>query len=146
MQINVRSKGFSLVELMIAVAIIGILAGIALPSYQDHIKKTRRQDAEAALLQFRQAMEKFYANRFTYLGAAVSPTNKAPAIFPQWTPLDTPAGGTKYYNLTIDSASATSFTLKATATGSQVGEDCGDLTLSSNGTKSATGSGTDCWG
>lgn len=139
---NKSIKGFSLLELMIVIAIIGILAGIALPSYQDHVQKSRRQDAEAALMQFRQVMEKFYANRFTYEKAAVSGANTgAPAIFPVSTPLD--SAGTKYYNLSIVSASATAFKLKAQPVGPQANDACGTLTLQSNGTRGS--GGDDCW-
>lgn len=143
---NKSIQGFSLVELMMVVAIVGILAAIALPSYQDHVQKSRRQDAEAALMQFRQVMEKFYANRFTYEKAAKDAANTgAPAIFPVSTPLDTAGqdGATKYYDLAIESATKTSFKLKATPTGSQASDACGTLTLQSNGTRGS--GGTDCW-
>ena len=58
-----NTKGFTLIELMIAVAIVGILAGIAYPSYQDSVRKSRRADAQGALLGFANAMERYFTQR-----------------------------------------------------------------------------------
>src|SRR5690606_38472416 len=70
------SAGFTLIEVMIVVAIIGILAAIAYPSYQDHVRKSRRADAQTALLELAQFMERHYTTNGRYLTSA----NAAPAL------------------------------------------------------------------
>ncbi|NRB38253.1 MAG: prepilin-type N-terminal cleavage/methylation domain-containing protein [Pseudomonadales bacterium] len=124
-----KNSGFTLIELMIVVAIIAILAALALPSYNAQITKTRRTDAMAALTSFANAMERHATDNGSYLGAGtVAGNTGAPTIFATQVPLD---GDAKYYNLTIDAATATSFTLKATPIGVQVGDGFIEL-LSTN--------------
>ena len=115
-----RSKGFTLMELMIVVAIIGILAAIAYPSYENSVKKSRRADAKGALDGFAQAMERYFTANNTYLGAATGGADTgAPTIYSTESPID---GSTKYYNLTIQAATATTFTLRATPKNGQAGD------------------------
>ena len=125
-------KGFTLIELLIAIAIIGILAAVAYPSYMNSVIKSRRVDAQAALLGFAQAMERNYTLNGTYKGAASGGADTgAPTIFSNKSPID---GSDTYYNLTIASAAVNTYTLQATAVGSQLGD--GNLQLTSTGAKS----------
>jgi type IV pilus assembly protein PilE len=112
-----QSKGFTLIELLIVVAIVGILALIAIPAYQSQVAKARRGDAEAALLSLSNAMERYYTQNNTFVGAAVG----AGGIFPNESPLD---GTTKYYDLSIAASDATSYTLQATPKNAQAGDGC----------------------
>ncbi|MBW7473102.1 type IV pilin protein [Marinobacter sp. F4218] len=124
-------SGFTLIELMIVVAIIGIIAAIAYPSYMDHVDKTRRSDAQGALMGLAAAMERHYASNNSYEGAASGGGDTgAPAIYPDEAPLD---GDNKYYDLTIQAADATSFTLRAAPKGAQAGD--GMLELDSTGVR-----------
>ena len=132
--------GFTLIELMVTVAIVGILAAIAYPSYQDSVRKSRRADASGALLGLANAMERHFTETNSYLGAADATTG-VPTIFATTSPVD---GGTAYYNLTVDPATtASSYTLNATPTGAQTGDSCGTLTLTQTGVKSPATAG--CW-
>ncbi len=109
-----NTKGFTLIELMITVAIVGILAGIAYPSYQDSVRKSRRADAQGALLGFANAMERYFTVNNSYLGAPVD-------------------GGTPYYNLTISAAASNAYTLQATPINSQAGD--GFMQISGTGVR-----------
>lgn len=150
-----KIKGFTLVELMIVVAIVGILASIAIPSYQKNILKSRRADARSALLGFANAMERHFTENFSYCEAATAVfvgcgngnDTGVPVIFSATSPLD---GTAVYYNLNIDAANATSFLLSATPVGPQANDDCGILEIDSLLQKDMTGAAAgmttaDCW-
>ena len=142
-------KGFTLIELMIVVAIIGILAAIAYPSYQDSVTKSRRADAKGALLGFANAMERHFTEDAVrgYKEAAVSNADDG---FPDIFSKQSPADGVAYYNLAIDSADTVSYTISATPTGAQVNDKCGTLTLTQTGARDIVDEHSgivkaDCW-
>jgi type IV pilus assembly protein PilE len=138
-----KNKGFSIIELMVVVAIVGILAAIAIPAYQDSVRKSNRADAQGALQQFRQAMERHYSKRYTYEGAAQGGGDTGiPQIFSEKSPID---GGATKYNLTIQAADNNTFTLRATPVDDQANDECGTLELTNTGERSADGTGTRCW-
>ncbi|GAA5446053.1 hypothetical protein Misp06_04261 [Microbulbifer sp. NBRC 101763] len=125
-----RQSGFTLIELMIVVAIIAILAGIAWPSYVDHVRTASRADAQGALMGLAQAMEKHYTQNGSYAGAANGGGDDGtPGIFPAQVPLD---GGSPKYNLTITvGTDPSTYILTATPISGQA--DDGVLLLSSSG-------------
>jgi type IV pilus assembly protein PilE len=142
---QLQQNGFTLIELMVTVAIVGILAGIAYPSYQDSVMKSRRADAKGALLGLANAMERHFTARNTYLGAGTIDGNTgSPTIFSATSPVD---GGTPYYNLTINAATASAYTLHAAPTGAQANDKCGTLSLTQTGARgiSTAIAVTDCW-
>ena len=108
-------NGFTLIELMVVVAIIGLLASIAYPNYQDSVIRSRRADAKGALLGFANAMERYFTENNTYLGAggtAGTPANTgSPRVFSTQSPID---GTTAYYALIIQAATQTTYNLRAT--------------------------------
>nr|WP_288256249.1 type IV pilin protein [uncultured Pseudomonas sp.] len=143
-----KTSGFTLIEVMIVVAIVGILAAVAYPSYQEHVRKTKRADAQAALMELSQFMERFYTANGRYLTSA----NAAPALPFDAAPKD---GGSKSYDLAFAESedpdapnpSANSYILEAVPTGSMADDKCGTLTLSNTGAKGQAAGATlaDCW-
>ncbi len=143
-----RQFGFNLVELLIVVTIIGIIGAVAYPSYLGSVRDTRRADCTGAMTGLGSAMERFYSVNGTYLGAANGGSNTgAPAVFSTTCPVD---GNNPNYNLTIQAATASTYTLRAAPIGDQTNDDCGSLSLTNTGLKGVVGAATgvtwqDCW-
>ena len=134
--LNKRQCGFSMVELLIAVAIIGIISAIAYPSYQNYVIKAKRADGMGALLNASSAMERFGAARNTYATAAVGTT------FVQDVPANDP-----YYRLSLSNLGRSTYTITATPINSMAGRD-GALTITHAGVKTWTdknGNLYNCW-
>jgi len=134
-------RGFTLIEVMIVVAIIAILASIAFPAYQESVRKGKRSDGQGALMGLASAMERYYTENNTYVGATLG----SGGIFNSTVPVD---GGAPYYNLAISTATATAYTLTAAGTGSMADDNkCGSLTINNIGVQGISGSGAvnDCW-
>lgn len=130
-------SGFTLVELMVTVAIIGILASIAYPSYVEYVRRAHRADAQAIMMENAQYMERYFTTNGTYVGATPLPKPQSPE------------SGAARYNITAPAATllATSYIIQAVPTGAFSDPLCGTLTVSQTGarTKSGTGSQADCW-
>tara|TARA_R110002167_G_scaffold138768_9_gene326103 strand:- start:1051 stop:1566 length:516 start_codon:yes stop_codon:yes gene_type:complete len=149
-KMQMKQQGFSLIELMITVAIVGIIAAVAYPSYVQYVEKSRRADGMGALVSFAGAMERHFTVNSSYCGAGTSTTASCgtasstgdPTIFPTEAPLD---GSDKFYDLDISAVTATTFTITATPKNAQSGDSCGTLSLEHTGLRGKTGAGTSCW-
>lgn len=124
---HAKQRGFTLIELMIVVAVVAILSAIAYPSYAEYIRRGHRSDAKAGLLQAQQWLERAATATGQYPTAL-------PAVFTGWT-----ADSTKRYSIGFKGApTTTAFTLIATRkAGPQATDKCGDLTLTNTGVRSA---------
>lgn len=133
-------QGFSLIELMVVVAIVAVLSVVAYASYDWATTKTRRKEAAGCITQGAQFMERFYATNLRYdkTLAGVAVAFPAPLCNDDLTP---------YYNVTLSAVSATTYTVQAVPLGTQATRDtsCGTLAMNQAGTKTASGGGSGCW-
>lgn len=130
-----RHLGFTLIELMITIAIIGILVAVALPSYQDQVIKTRRADGKAKLTDVAQQLERCFSQNGVYTGCT-GHANGASVDSEE-----------EFYSVGIASTAST-YDLTATPQAPQTADTkCANLTLDQTGAKDISGTGTiaDCW-
>ncbi|SDD10652.1 type IV pilin protein [Aquimonas voraii] len=127
-QHRVPAHGFTLVELVVVVAMVAILAAIALPAYNEQVRTSRRAAAQAVLNEVAQCMERFNTANGTYVGgdARCSATD------------------TDTYTFVINVPNRNTFNVVANAIGGQSSDRCGDLGLNQAGQKTHS-AGTDCW-
>lgn len=121
--LSAREAGFTLIELVIALAIVGILASIAYPSYQEHLRKGFRAAAQEQLMEIAQRQQQFFIDNRMF-AADLATLN-----------LTTPPDMATRYNITIavGAGSPPTYVATATATGSQAAD--GNLSINSAGTK-----------
>jgi type IV pilus assembly protein PilE len=150
-----QQRGFTLIEIMITVAIVGLLAAIAIPSYQESVRKSRRAEARGQLLEVAQYMQRFFSQNDSFAtskdgAAATVPTELARV--PR-----TAAAGAQSYDISCAAAasgasnpSIASFKIQAVRkTGGPMASDkCGDFTLENTGVRgvlNASDTAANCW-
>ena len=148
---NTDESGFTLIEVMVVVVIVAILSTVAYPSYQESVRRTKRAEGRAALMQLMQQQERFYTQNTTY------------TVFSSES---TAAHEKKFRWYSADSAAASSYEISATACSGDVIQNCvlltakpgtekvnsgfkdtacGNFMLTSTGEKTVSGSATTCW-
>jgi type IV pilus assembly protein PilE len=142
------SAGVTLLELLMVVAIVGILAAVGYPSYTQYIVRSNRAVAKSVLLQVAERQEQFFADRKTYaatltdLGYATNPINidnKGAEI--------NGSSKDRIYAVRLSDLSATTFTVNAAPLLRQAAQDtdCQTMQLTHTGVRTQTGAGTNCW-
>jgi type IV pilus assembly protein PilE len=140
-----RASGFTLIELMIVLAIVAIIIAIALPGYQEQIRKTKRSIARGELLEVLGRQEQYFVNNKTYadlltkLGYSEAVSN----TYSVDDDTNSGATGSGIYNIKLTFVNATQFDLEATPTGRD--PRCGKLTIDEKGVKGSATSNNDCW-
>lgn len=149
MKHQLKNQGFTLIELMVVVAIVGVLAAIAYPSYQDSVRRSARAEARAAMLNIAQLQERYFTDRGSYITIAGGTQND------QWHNWSGTTFGSRKYDVAVTGVpngctptgtACTSYTITASPHSPFVDSICGNLTLTTDGTKSASiGDTSTCW-
>lgn len=138
-----RSNGFTLIELMIVVAIVGLLSAIALPSYRNQVLRSHRIDAKTALLDLASRQERYFTTNNTY---TVSTANLG---YVGALPLSVPNAATATYSLSVVvPTNLQGYTATATPVGGQASDTCGTYSIDNLGTQANSGNTTataTCW-
>ncbi|MBT8147819.1 MAG: type IV pilin protein [Gammaproteobacteria bacterium] len=153
-----RQDGYTLIEILIVVAILGILAAIAIPSYQNSILASNRSVAQAALLDLANRQEQFYLDNRTYTtdmtnlgypaGMEFSNGGNSAVAYNDNHSLVVSTSDARRYFVQINAADATTFAISAVPQLAQADDaECGTLGLTSRGVKAETGTASvsDCW-
>ncbi len=119
-----KVAGFTLVEVMIVVAIVGILSAVAYPSYKSSIVKTRRADIQLRMVSYAQALERYYTTNGRYVSTGTTCGVSTPSA----------ADDTRYYAWTVTCA-ANTFSISVTPASGSTQVDNGDQTLNQTGAK-----------
>lgn len=131
-------RGFTLIELMIVVAVVAILASIAIPSYNDAMRKSRRAQAKSDMVEYAQIAERHFTVQGSYAGFDARPDVRA--VSPR-------EGGTAHYRFNYN-VTPTTFTITAVPQGGQTVDRCGTLTIDQTGRKTRSTASTpfnECW-
>lgn len=141
---RVRQSGFTLIELMITVAIVGILAAVAYPAYIQYIVRAKRSAAESFMFTISNRQEQAMLNARSYFSVPAGTATEWAAVS-----VVVPADVSANYTLTVASSTSPSYTVTAAPLGTQASGDakCGTLTLTHTGVKGKSGAASvsECW-
>ena len=131
MKYSKMEKGFTLIELMVVVVIIGVLASLAYPAYLDNVRATKRSAAQAELFKISASAERYFTENNTYVSVTVPGSIVS-----------------TYYGYSFGSITTVAYILSAAPKGAQLDDKCGTMTLASNGVKEAKKNNSvvpNCW-
>ncbi len=144
---NSKEYGFTLIELIITMVIIGVLTAIAIPNYTAYIIRSNRAEARGQLLEISTWMERWRTERGRYDNPASAgtppPTPPFPATYAQ-----SPPTGTPKYTIVVATPDTVTYTITATPAGVMAGDVCGNLIVNQSGQRLFTGGGGSqdvCW-
>lgn len=136
-----KRQGFTLIELMVAVAIVGVLAAIAYPSYLGAVTKSARAEAKGVMFDLSQMEERYFTNNDAYLTVNASPASPPSG----WKNYSGSSLSARKYNISV-AVNGRTFTISATPTNGFSDSTCGILTLTDDGTKGSNiGASSPCW-
>lgn len=139
-----KQRGFTLVEVITVMVIMGVLTAIAIPNYSAYLQRSRRAEARAALVEAAIWMERWRTERGRYDDPAV-PGNPPPTFAAAWPQV--PRTGTAHYNIAVAAAAGT-YAITVTAIGVMAGDDCPTITINNTGQRTFTGANATmqkCW-
>lgn len=143
----IHARGFTLIEILIAVAIVGILSTIAYPAYTQYVRKSHRPDAKNALLDLSSREERYFSINNAYTTSASALGYGTNATFP----IPIASSGQSYYSMTVTQSASNNYVATATPTGTQVSDSCNGYVLDYLGNQtnvdgsSNTISSSGCW-
>lgn len=144
MLIKTSNRGFTIVEVLIVVAIVGVLAMIGYPSYQESVRKSQRKMANAALIEAAGRQEQYFVNNKQYASDLTSLGYPANGFYLNKDGEDSAASVSgSIYLVRISASTASTFTLQAVPQSGQAADTCGTLTYTNTGSRTPTTDG--CW-
>lgn len=136
-----KHSGFTLIELMIVVAIAAILAAVAIPSYRQYVMKSHRSVAKSTLLEMASRQERYYTVNNAYASNATELGYTANTVA-------VPDANSPDYQVSVVNGNGNAYSLQAVPTGAQANDSCGTYTLNNLGQQGNSGNTTssaDCW-
>jgi type IV pilus assembly protein PilE len=146
-----RTSGFTLIEVMVAAAIICILSALALPSFQRYVVKSKRAQAQATLLRLMQQQERYFSANNTYLGFSSVSTEADEKQFAWWSSENASASAYEIRGAACPGEPISQCVQLTALPGTRIvdagfrDDECETLSLSSNGRRAASGPAERCW-
>lgn len=131
-------KGFTLLEVMVVIAIIAIIAAFAVPTYQQYVLRSHRVEARNALQEMANRLQQNYSVTRQWDKLSDGKTVEKDTLPATWGLASTPINGTERYKITVEEISSTAYLLKATAQGAQQKDRCAAFFLNQSGSKMAS--------
>ena len=145
---RIRQRGMNLIELLVVVAIVGILGAVAYPSYVQHIVDTKRTASRSVLMQVADRQQQFFMDNKTYAADLTDLGYGANPLVIADDGREVASGDAQsVYSISLSNVATTTYTATAAPLNGQLARDtyCGSMTLDQTGNRSQSGSGTDCW-